>query len=62
VLHGHVLGDLNDRVTVEAGSFFERVPAADLLMMKSVLHDRGDDRCLVIPGHCRRVMPPLPAC
>lgn len=58
VLQGHVLGDLNDRVTVEAGNFFERVPAADLLMMKSVLHDWDNDRCLVILGHCRQVMTP----
>ncbi len=41
-----------------AGSFFERVPSADLLILKAVLHDWSDEKCAVILAHCREAMPP----
>src|SRR5262249_2987218 len=48
-----------DRVRVESGSFFERVPAgADAYLMKGVLHDWDDDRCLTILENCRKAMSP----
>ncbi|MBE2235674.1 MAG: hypothetical protein IAE85_19435 [Anaerolinea sp.] len=58
VTANHVLGGLGDRVAVIAGSFFERVPPADLLILKAVLHDWSDEKCAVILARCREAMPP----
>ncbi len=55
---GHILADMDGRVEIQTGSFFERVPSADVLLMKSVLHDWSDEKCLVNLGHCRQVMQP----
>nr|QDP21719.1 methyltransferase [Bradyrhizobium cosmicum] len=42
-----------------AGSFFEDVPSgADTIVMKSILHNWNDDRCLVILRNCRDALPP----
>lgn len=58
VVEDHVLADMAQRVEIQTGSFFEQVPAADVLMMKSVLHDWNDEKCQVILGHCRKAMQP----
>jgi len=48
-----------DRVTIEAGSFFERVPkGGDAYLLSHVIHDWSDDQCLTILGNCRREMTP----
>ncbi len=48
-----------DRCELVAGSFFDGVPgAADVYLLKSILHDWDDDRCAVILGNCRRAMGP----
>ena len=48
-----------DRCEVVTGSFFDDVPAgADVYMLKSILHDWDDERCLTILRACRRAMPP----
>lgn len=62
VTANHVLGGLGDRVAVIAGSFLERVPPADLLILKAVLHDWSDEKCAVILACCREAMPPTAAC
>ncbi len=50
---------LADRVTIEAGSFFERVPSGgDAYLLSHVIHDWSEDQCLTILGHCRRAMNP----
>ena len=64
----HVVGDapaligargLADRVAIEAGSFFEGVPAGgDVYLLSHVIHDWGEDQCLTILGNCRRAMGP----
>lgn len=58
VVANHVLGGLGDRVEVIAGSFFERAPSADLLILKAVLHDWSDAKCAVILARCREALPP----
>jgi len=58
VVRDHVLADMAGRVEVQSGSFFERVPAADVILLKSVLHDWNDERCQVILDHCRAAMQP----
>jgi hypothetical protein len=48
-----------DRVTIEAGSFFETVPAGgDAYLMSHIIHDWNEDQCLTILGHCRKVIKP----
>lgn len=45
------------RLSVVAGSFFESVPAAaDVYLLKSVLHDWDDAHCARILDTCRRAM------
>lgn len=47
-----------DRCRIEAGSFFDGVPSgADTYLLKSVLHNWDDERCLTILRHCRRALP-----
>jgi hypothetical protein len=45
------------RVQIEAGSFFERVPAgADAYLLSHIIHDWNHEQCLTILGHCRRAI------
>jgi hypothetical protein len=51
--------DLKKRSEVIGGDFFEAVPAgADGYVMKYIIHDWDDDRCVRILGNCRGVMDP----
>lgn len=48
-----------DRCRVEAGDFFERVPAAgDLYLLSQILHDWDDARAAALLGRCRAAMRP----
>lgn len=48
-----------DRVRIESGNFFEKVPAgADAYVIKNVLHDWDDDKVVQILAHCRQAMAP----
>jgi hypothetical protein len=48
-----------NRVTIEAGDFFERVPAGgDAYLLSHIIHDWSEEQCLTILGHCRSVMKP----
>jgi O-methyltransferase domain len=48
-----------DRVTIEAGSFFERVPeGGDAYLLSHIIHDWTEDQCMTILSHCRRAMTP----
>jgi hypothetical protein len=49
---------LRGRCTFESGSFFERVPAGDALLMKSVLHNWDDERAATILGCCAAALAP----
>ena len=50
---------LADRVTIEPGSFFERIPGGgDAYMLSHVIHDWSQAQCLAILGNCRRAMKP----
>jgi hypothetical protein len=49
---------LSGRCDMEAGSFFESVPAGyDSYLLKHVLHDWDDEKCAVILRNIRRTMP-----
>ncbi|MEV1206505.1 methyltransferase [Microbispora rosea] len=45
---------LSDRCSIEAGDFFEAVPEGDVMLVKGVLHDWDDRRCIAILRSCRR--------
>jgi O-methyltransferase domain/Dimerisation domain len=53
-----VRGGIADRCASIGGDFFESIPAGgDAYLLKQVLHDWDDDRCVAILKNCRRVMP-----
>jgi len=50
---------LQGRLSYIAGDFFEAVPGgADTYLLKGVLHDFDDERCIQILKNCRRAMHP----
>jgi hypothetical protein len=50
---------LGDRVRVEGGSFFDRVPeGGDAYILSHVIHDWSEEQCLTILGNCRKAMKP----
>lgn len=49
---------LQDRVTAVGGDFFEAVPAADLYLLKFILHDWDDALCVKILKSCRQAARP----
>ena len=58
VVKNHVLGDSITRAEIQAGSFFERVPRADVLLLKNVLHDWSDQKSQTNLERCREAMQP----
>ncbi len=49
---------VTDRCDAIAGDFFAAVPdGGDGYLLKHILHDWDDDRCIAILKNCRRVMP-----
>ncbi len=50
---------LNDRCQLVAGSFFDGVPSGgDAYVLKWILHDWDDERCVAILKNCHRAMAP----
>lgn len=50
---------VSERVTIEAGSFFESVPTgADAYILSHIIHDWSEDQCLTILGRVRKAMNP----
>jgi SAM-dependent methyltransferase len=50
---------VEDRVVIETGSFFDRVPAGgDAYLLSHVIHDWSEEQCLAILSNCRRAMNP----
>ncbi len=50
--------ELRPRWASVGGSFFDEVPEADAYLLKSVLHDWPDERCVDILATCRRSLRP----
>jgi hypothetical protein len=50
--------ELAPRWSAESGSFFDDVPEADAYLLKSILHDWPDDRCVEILRSCVRALRP----
>ena len=54
-----VLGKVVERVTVQAGSFFEAVPpGGDVYLLSMILHDWDDEHCLAVLAKTRTAMGP----
>lgn len=49
---------LAGRTEIIGGDFFESVPPADLYLLKMILHDWDDERCVTILKNCRDAMNP----
>ena len=49
--------DVASRWTVATGSFFDGVPTGEALVLKAVLHDWPDERCVEILTRCREALP-----
>jgi ubiquinone/menaquinone biosynthesis C-methylase UbiE len=48
---------VSDRCGFIAGSFFDSLPpGVEAIMMKSIIHDWNDERCVRILHNCRRVL------
>ena len=48
---------LSDRVTIQAGSFFDNVPrGGDAYILSHIIHDWDEGKCLTILGNCKRAM------
>lgn len=48
--------DMTDRCTTEPSDFFNGVPAANLYLLKFILHDWDDDACVALLEQCRMAM------
>jgi SAM-dependent methyltransferase len=49
---------LEERMTGIAGDFFEKIPPADIYLLKFVLHDWDDESCIKILSNIRDAMKP----
>ncbi len=48
---------LTDRLSIEAGDFFDTVPGGgDAYLLSHIIHDWSEDQCLTILGNCRNAM------
>ena len=50
----HVLKDISDRVDIVSGSFFDSIPSADCMVLKTVIHDWNDENAIRILTNCRK--------
>jgi hypothetical protein len=51
--------EVTDRVSIESGSFFERVPAGhDAYILSHIIHDWDWDQCQMILRNCRAAIEP----
>ncbi|WP_407572638.1 methyltransferase [Deinococcus altitudinis] len=56
---GRTLGEVGERVEVQAGNFFEHVPpGGEVYLLSQILHDWDDERCLEILTSTRTAMGP----
>ena len=58
VVAGSPPADLSGRWSAEGGSFFESVPPADYVLMKSVIHDWPDEESVAILRQCAAALRP----
>lgn len=54
----HVLKDAINRVEIVTGSFFDSIPSADCMVLKTVIHDWSDENAIKILTNCRKNLKP----
>jgi hypothetical protein len=52
----NVLGETAARTQIVPGSFFDQIPAADCLILKSIIHDWDDEHAVKILTNCRKAL------
>lgn len=52
----NVLGETANRTQIVPGSFFDHIPSADCLMLKSIIHDWDDEHAIKILMNCRKAL------
>lgn len=59
----HVVAETptDGNVQFVSGDMFEYIPSANVLLLKTVLHDWGDDDCVKILRKCKEAIPPRDA-
>lgn len=58
VVKNHVLDNTSDRVNIVTGSFFDSIPSADCMILKTVIHDWNDENSIKILTNCRKNLNP----
>lgn len=56
VVENHEIGDIGERADIRGGDFFQRVPEADVLIMKHIIHDWKDEQAVQILQTCKESM------
>lgn len=52
----NVLGETAERTQIVPGSFVDQIPAADCLILKSIIHDWDDEHAIRILTNCRKAL------
>ncbi len=53
-LKEHVLENISDRVEIVSGNFFDSLPSADCMILKTIIHDWNDENAIRILANCRK--------
>ena len=54
----HVLENVSDRVDIVRGSFFNSIPSANCMILKTIIHDWNDENAIRILTNCRKNIKP----
>ncbi|MBK9960721.1 MAG: hypothetical protein IPP06_05125 [Saprospiraceae bacterium] len=54
----HVLENASDRVDIVRGSFFNSIPSANCMILKTIIHDWNDENAIRILTNCRKNIKP----
>jgi hypothetical protein len=58
VVNKHVLENASCMVDIVSGSFFDSIPSADCMVLKTIIHDWNDDNAIKILTNCRKNLNP----
>lgn len=58
VMQRHEMREMGERVSFINGSFFDEIPKADCLLLKTIIHDWNDDDSVKILNNCRNSLNP----
>ena len=56
VLQHHVMGELANRTEFVSGSFFDTIPNADCMLLKTVIHDWNNENSIRILNNCKNAL------